>query len=61
MDARTVIYPGQKLALSGSAAPAAKPAPAAAPQQSAAASYTVKSGDTLGAIASRNGVSLQGI
>ncbi len=62
LDVRTIIYPGQKIKLSGSAAPAATPAPAApvAPT-SGAATYTVKSGDTLGAIASRNGVSLQSI
>ncbi len=61
MDARTIIYPGQKISLSGSAAPAAKPVPAAVPGKSSAASYVVKAGDTLGAIASRNGVSLQSI
>ncbi|WP_104179392.1 LysM peptidoglycan-binding domain-containing protein [Arthrobacter sp. B0490] len=57
MDARTVIYPGQKIKLTG-AAPAGKPAPAAQPS---AATYVVKPGDTLGAIASRNGVSLQAL
>ncbi|MHA7208290.1 LysM peptidoglycan-binding domain-containing protein [Arthrobacter sp. MDT1-65] len=59
MDARTVIYPGQKIRLTG-AVPAAKPAPAPAAQP-AGATYVVKPGDTLGAIASRHGVSLQAL
>lgn len=61
LQANTVIYPGQKIKLDGSAAPAA-PAPApAAPAPSAPAGggvYTVKSGDTLSAIAARHGVKL---
>ncbi|MET1020935.1 MAG: LysM peptidoglycan-binding domain-containing protein [Arthrobacter sp.] len=59
LQANTIIYPGQKIRLSGSAAPAA-PAPAA-PGPSAPAGgavYTVKSGDTLSAIAARHGVKL---
>ncbi|WP_208740249.1 muramidase family protein [Arthrobacter agilis] len=60
MDARTVIYPGQKIKLTGSTAPTAKPAPAAPAPQSAT-TYVVKPGDTLGAIAARNGVSLQSL
>ncbi|MFD0047003.1 LysM peptidoglycan-binding domain-containing protein [Pseudarthrobacter scleromae] len=51
----TIIYPGQTINL-GSAAPAA-PAPAA-PASSGGATYTVKAGDTLSAIAGRAGVSL---
>ncbi|MDQ0769716.1 LysM repeat protein [Pseudarthrobacter defluvii] len=61
LQANTIIYPGQKLKLSGSAAPAAPaPAPAAAPAPAPAggATYTVKSGDTLGAIAARHNVAL---
>lgn len=61
LQANTVIYPGQKIKLDGSAAPAA-PAPApAAPAPSAPAggsAYTVKPGDTLSAIAARHGVKL---
>jgi N-acetylmuramoyl-L-alanine amidase len=61
LQANTLIYPGQKIKLNGSAAPAA-PAPApAAPAPSAPAgggAYTVKPGDTLSAIAARHGVKL---
>jgi LysM repeat protein len=61
LQANTIIYPGQKIKLDGSAAPAA-PAPApAAPAPSAPAggsAYTVKPGDTLSAIAARHGVKL---
>ncbi|UKA76969.1 lytic transglycosylase domain-containing protein [Arthrobacter sp. FW306-07-I] len=65
LQANTIIYPGQKLKLSGSPAPAA-PAPAAAaapaaPAPGAGATYTVKSGDTLGAIAARHNVSLSDV
>lgn len=61
LQANTLIYPGQKIKLTGSpdapAAPApAAPAPAAAP--AGGATYTVKPGDTLGAIAARHNVSL---
>ncbi|OUM42803.1 lytic transglycosylase domain-containing protein [Arthrobacter sedimenti] len=59
MDARTIIYPGRKIRLTGSA-PAATPAPAPAAPRSEA-TYVVKAGDTLGAIAARNGVSLQSV
>jgi len=58
----TIIYPGQKIKLSGSASePAAAPAAPAALPNSGGGSYTVKSGDTLGAIASRHGVSLSDV
>ncbi|KQN99782.1 hypothetical protein ASF21_13420 [Arthrobacter sp. Leaf234] len=64
----SIIYPGQKLTIGGKgAAPApapGKPAPAPAPSPAPApqaGSYTVKGGDTLGAIASRHGVSLQAL
>ncbi len=67
LQANTIIYPGQKLKLSGSPAPAAPaPAPAAAPaapapDAGAGATYTVKSGDTLGAIAARHNVALSDV
>jgi LysM repeat protein len=60
LQANTTIYPGQKIKLDGSSAPAA---PAGAPGAPAADApggsvYTVKAGDTLGAIAERHGVGL---
>lgn len=65
LQANTIIYPGQKLKLSGSptsAAPAPAPAAApAAPAPGAGATYTVKSGDTLGAIAARHNVALSDV
>jgi LysM repeat protein len=66
LQPNTIIYPGQKIKLTGSAASPAAPAPAApaaAPSAPASSggSYTVKSGDTLGAIASRHNVSLSEI
>ncbi|MET3772499.1 lytic transglycosylase domain-containing protein [Arthrobacter nitrophenolicus] len=61
LQANTLIYPGQKIKLSGEpaapAAPAAAPAPAA-PATGEGATYTVKPGDTLGAIAARHNVRL---
>ena len=60
LQANTIIYPGQTIKLGGPATapePAAPAAPApAAP--SGGSVYTVKSGDTLGAIAARHGVKL---
>ena len=63
LQPNTIIYPGQKIRLSGSgSAPAAAPAaPAPAPLATSGATYTVKSGDTLSAIASRHGVGLSEI
>ncbi|MDQ0924044.1 LysM repeat protein [Pseudarthrobacter sp. W1I19] len=62
LQANTIIYPGQKIKLTGSgdapAAPAAAPSPAAATSAGTGATYTVKPGDTLGAIAARHNVSL---
>ncbi|MFJ6283715.1 LysM peptidoglycan-binding domain-containing protein [Pseudarthrobacter oxydans] len=63
LQANTIIYPGQKIKLSGSAAapgaPSAAPAPAApASAPAGGATYTVKPGDTLGAIAARHNVGL---
>ena len=61
LQPNTIIYPGQKIKLSGSAAapaaPSAAPAPAA-PAAPTGATYTVKAGDTLGAIAARHNVGL---
>jgi N-acetylmuramoyl-L-alanine amidase len=60
LQPNTIIYPGQKIKLSGSAAapaPSAAPAPAA-PAAATGATYTVKAGDTLGAIAARHNVGL---
>ncbi|KRE90007.1 lytic transglycosylase domain-containing protein [Arthrobacter sp. Soil764] len=67
LQANTIIYPGQKLKLSGSAqpaAPAVAPAPAAAPaapSPAGGATYTVKPGDTLGAIAAKHNVALSDV
>ena len=57
LQANTIIYPGQKIKLAGpaTAAQPAAPAPAA---PSGGSAYTVKPGDTLGAIAARHGVKL---
>ncbi|MFJ6278810.1 LysM peptidoglycan-binding domain-containing protein [Arthrobacter subterraneus] len=57
----SVIHPGQKIRISGSAAAPAPAPKAAAPKPAApssGATYTVKAGDTLGAIAARHNVSL---
>ena len=61
LQANTIIYPGQKIKLTGSTpAPAATPA-TSAPASSASGSgkvYVVKPGDTLSGIAARHGVGL---
>ena len=69
MNGSTIIYPGQKIKLSGSAAAparvaAAKPAAKAkaAPKPAAASkTYTVRAGDTLSGIAAKHGLSLSAI
>jgi LysM repeat protein len=65
LKANTIIYPGQRIKLSGSASSAAaapaKAAPAPAALASSGATYTVKPGDTLGAIAARHNVRLADI
>lgn len=77
LSSSAVIYPGQKLKLSGasSAAPAKPAAPAAAPASSTSASlskpapvaaagggtYTVKAGDTVWGIAQKNRTSVSAI
>ena len=61
LKVNSIIHPGQKIKLagsSGSAAPAEQAAPA---KKQSSATYTVKSGDTLGAIAARHGVSLPSV
>lgn len=60
----SVIYPGQKLALPGTSAPASAPAtspsPAAAPAV-AAATHTVVAGDTVFGIAKKHGLTPQAV
>lgn len=61
LNGSSIIYPGQKIKVSGGSAPSAPPAPAPAPAPAPLAgtgSYTIKAGDTLSSIASRHGVSL---
>jgi LysM repeat protein len=68
LTGRSIIYPGQKIKVSaGTSAPApaapapARPAAPAAPALANTGSYTIKSGDTLGGIANRLGVSLSSL
>lgn len=65
LSASSIIYPGQKIKVSGSAAAPSPSAPApaapAAPALANTGSYTIKAGDTLSAIASRLGVSLSAL
>ncbi|MBT2588075.1 LysM peptidoglycan-binding domain-containing protein [Arthrobacter sp. ISL-95] len=59
LNGSSIIYPGQKIKVSGGSAPSAPAAPAPAPAPLAGTgSYTIKAGDTLSSIASRHGVSL---
>lgn len=57
---KSIIYPGQVLVLAGGAA-AAAPAPAPAPVAAAAVVDVVRAGDTISAIARRNGVSIAAV
>ncbi|MGN8551697.1 UNVERIFIED_CONTAM: LysM peptidoglycan-binding domain-containing protein [Microbacterium sp. SLM126] len=57
----SIIYPGQKLAIPGKAVPASATKPAAPAPPPAEASYVVKAGDTVTAIAQRHGVSVIGV
>ncbi|WP_299164969.1 LysM peptidoglycan-binding domain-containing protein [uncultured Arthrobacter sp.] len=60
LTVNSIIHPGKKIKLAGSAeAPA--PAKQDAPAKESSETYTVKSGDTLGAIAARHGVSLSSV
>ena len=64
LNGSSIIYPGQKIKVSGGSAPStpATPAPAPAPAPLATTgSYTIKAGDTLSSIASRHGVSLSAL
>ncbi|MGO4147288.1 LysM peptidoglycan-binding domain-containing protein [Paenarthrobacter sp. YAF11_1] len=66
LNGSSIIYPGQKIKISGGSAPStpAVPAPAPAPSPAPLAStgsYTIKAGDTLSSIASRHGVSLSAL
>ncbi|PVZ54940.1 lytic transglycosylase domain-containing protein [Arthrobacter sp. H-02-3] len=61
LQANTIIYPGQKIKLTGSTAATptvSKPAASASVTSAQASVYVVKSGDTLSAIAARHGVGL---
>ena len=57
LDARAFIRVGQTLTVPGAAAPAPAPAPAAA----ATGTYTVRSGDTVSAIAARHGTTVSAV
>ena len=58
-----MIYPGQKIKVGGTAAAAAPSSTVTAPAAQAATSgkYTIKSGDTLSAIAAKHGVSVSAL
>lgn len=58
LKSNSVIYPGQRIKLTGTASTAAKNAAATVAPASTGRTYTVKSGDTLGGIAARHGVKL---
>src|SRR5690606_21378850 len=61
LSTSSIIYPGQKLKLSGSSSSAtgsSNTSSSSSSSSTTASTYTVKSGDTLSGIASRNGVSL---
>ncbi|GAA1949049.1 hypothetical protein GCM10009776_08880 [Microbacterium deminutum] len=57
---KSVIYPGQVLRLTGSAA-AAQTAPVAAAPRAASGTYTIKAGDTISSIAQRHGLSVRSV
>ena len=62
LNGSSVIYPGQKIKVGGTAKTATPSAPAtAAPKATTSGKYTIKSGDTLGAIAAKHGVSLSAL
>jgi LysM repeat protein len=57
----TIIYPGQKLKVSGTAAKTTTNTPAKTTSTASTSTYTVKSGDTLSVIASKYGTTYQKI
>lgn len=64
LSMNSIIHPGQKIKLGGSNAAAPTSPKPAAPKPAAPSvggSYTIKAGDTLGAIAARHGVSLSAL
>ena len=67
LNGSSIIYPGQKIKVGGSAGAAtpsntaSKPAAATPASSTSSSSYVVKSGDTLGAIAAKHKVSLSSI
>lgn len=63
LSASSVIYPGQKIKLSGSASTSSSSSTGGgqSSQSTSTGTYTVKSGDTLSGIASRNGISLSAL
>ncbi|MCT9871714.1 LysM peptidoglycan-binding domain-containing protein [Paenarthrobacter aurescens] len=66
LNGSSIIYPGQKIKVSGGSAPSAPAAPTPAPAPAPAplagtGTYTIKAGDTLSSIASRHGVSLSAL
>ncbi|GAA1050828.1 LysM peptidoglycan-binding domain-containing protein [Arthrobacter russicus] len=56
LSANSLIFPGQQIKLSGTAA-----APAPAAPSTGGASYTVRAGDTVSAIAARNGLNVNDV
>jgi LysM repeat protein len=61
LSMRSVIYPGQKIRITGSEAksrPTSRRAPAPQPPTAGTRTYTVRAGDTLSGIAARHGVGL---
>ncbi|MDD0857560.1 LysM peptidoglycan-binding domain-containing protein [Arthrobacter alpinus] len=62
LNGSSVIHPGQKIKVGGTAQAATPSAPStAAPTATTSGKYTIKSGDTLGAIAAKHGVSLSAL
>ena len=58
LNNKSLIFPGDKLSISGGSAPQSSPKKQAAPKSESKSTYTVKSGDTLGGIAAAHGISL---
>ncbi|WP_265155774.1 LysM peptidoglycan-binding domain-containing protein, partial [Glutamicibacter sp. MNS18] len=60
LNGKSLIYPGDKLTLTGGSSSQSAPKAESAPQQKSesTSSYTVKAGDTLGGIAAAHGISL---